>query len=138
MGVELSMKYEKLLNKNYGSIPHLSISKLNQEADKRVTIGQENILTHKTRDKHDIIIVTEKVDGANVGILKKDGDIFGVSRNGLDVRSSTIKQIRLFQDYIDKHRNRYFEMLKEGERKSIVYLMNLLLPLIIWIVVITG
>lgn len=110
------MEYEKLLNKNYGSIPHLSNSKLNMEADKRISIGEEDMLTRKTRHKYDIIIVTEKVDGANVGIFKKNGNIFGVSRTGLDVRDSTIKQIRLFQDYIDKHKNRYSEMLKEGER----------------------
>ncbi len=47
--------------KNYGSIPHLSNSKLG-DGDYFIGEGQEQILTLKKRDKHDIIIVSEKYD----------------------------------------------------------------------------
>jgi len=43
-----------LERKNYGSIPHLSNSKLG-EGDYYVDEGQERILTTKKRDKHDTI-----------------------------------------------------------------------------------
>ena len=54
-----------LNRKNYGSIPHLLGSKLGA-TDKYVHEGQHRIMTEKTRDKHDYVIVTEKYDGANI------------------------------------------------------------------------
>lgn len=113
MGKGLS---KKLINKSYGSIPHLSTSKLNQQADKKITIGQEEILTIKARDRHDVIIVLEKVDGCNTGILKMSGNVYGVTREGYDVRNSPFRHVRLFQEYVDKYRKRYSSILKEGER----------------------
>ena len=62
--------------KNYGSIPHLSNSKLG-ENDYYISVGQERILTEKKRDKHDLILAFEKYDGSNVGIGKVNGKIFG-------------------------------------------------------------
>jgi hypothetical protein len=60
-----------LNRKNYGSIPHLSNSKLG-EKDYFIGEGQERILTEKKRDKHDTILVFEKYDGSNVGVAKKE------------------------------------------------------------------
>ena len=58
-----------LNRKNYGSIPHLLGSKFGA-TDKYVNEGQHRIMTEKTRDKNDHVIVTEKYDGSNVGIAK--------------------------------------------------------------------
>ena len=54
--------------KNYGSIPHLSNSKLG-DGDHYINSGQEFILTQKPRDRHDNILVFEKYDGSNVDIV---------------------------------------------------------------------
>lgn len=32
---------DKIINKGYGSIPHLSTSKLNEKADKKICLQQE-------------------------------------------------------------------------------------------------
>ena len=53
-----------LNRKSYGSIPHLLGSKLGA-TDKYVHEGQHRIMTEKTRDKHDHVIVNEKYDGSN-------------------------------------------------------------------------
>lgn len=59
----------------YGSIGHLPCSRLGP-SDSCVTEGQSNICTVKTRDKHDKIIVQEKLDGSNVAIAKVGGVIY--------------------------------------------------------------
>lgn len=102
--------------KSYGSIPHLSISKLNQQADKKVSEGEERILTVKTRDKYDFVIVTEKVDGTNIGVAKIYNNIVPVVRAGYDVLSSEYRHIRLFQDFVDQNFKRFNELLENGER----------------------
>lgn len=91
----------KIIPSNYGSIPHLSTSKMSQQADKKIQIGQEIILTKKARDWKDLIIVTEKIDGSNVGILKKDGKLIAITRSGYNVESSPHKQHHFFKKYVD-------------------------------------
>ena len=44
--------------------------------------GQKAIACEKLRDKHDRIIVQEKLDGSNVGIAKIDGNIMALTRAG--------------------------------------------------------
>lgn len=52
-------------HKAYGSIPHLPNSRLGV-GDYHCHEGQARICCEKARDKHDRIIVTEKLDGSNV------------------------------------------------------------------------
>lgn len=101
--------------KNYGSIPHLSNSKLG-DGDYRITWGQERILTTKRRDRHDIIIVTEKYDGSNVGIAKVSGQIVALTRSGYEAITSPYKQHHLFADWVDGNVNGFSELIKDGER----------------------
>ena len=68
--------------KNYGSIPHLSTSKLG-EGDHYVNEGQERILTIKKRDRHDYIYAYEKYDGSNVGICKSNGNFRGLTDSAI-------------------------------------------------------
>lgn len=100
--------------KNYGSIPHLLGSKLGK-TDKYIHEGQHRILTEKTRDKHDFIIVTEKYDGSNVGICKKDGKILALTRSGYLAETSPYKQHHVFAKWVDKQKDR-FRYIEEGER----------------------
>ena len=65
-------KYKPLGIKSYGSIPHLEGSRITP-ADKHCHEGQTRIATTRKRDRHDEIIVQEKVDGSNVGIALLNG-----------------------------------------------------------------
>lgn len=93
---------EKIIDRNYGSIPHLSISKFTKQADKKIEPGQESILTEKTRDYRDLIIVTEKVDGSNVGVIRLSGGcgVIPVTRAGYNCADSPYRQHHLFIDWV--------------------------------------
>ncbi len=58
----MNSKKKPLGRKNYGSIPHLPNSRIGP-GDHKCHEGQERIATVKARDKHDEIIVQEKLDG---------------------------------------------------------------------------
>lgn len=106
----------KPLNKrNYGSIPHLSNSKLGK-MDYFIEEGKERILTEKKRDKHDTIFVFEKYDGSNVGVAKKDGKIFALTRSGYKAITSPYKQHHEFQKWVNERNCIFQHLLKEGER----------------------
>lgn len=104
-----------LNRKNYGSIPHLSNSKLGS-GDYFTGEGQEKILTVKKRDKHDTIYVFEKYDGSNVGVGKKDGKIFALTRSGYEAGTSPYKQHHEFAKWVYKKRDFFSLILEEGER----------------------
>lgn len=110
------MKPNKPLGiKNYGSIPHLPGSKLGKH-DSYIHDGQARIMTEKFRDKYDYLIVTEKYDGTNVGVAKKNGQIIAIQRKGYDCKSSPYYPHKVFSEYV-RERNLFFEkILNEGER----------------------
>jgi len=60
--------------KSYGSIAHLPGSRIGI-GDHKCHDGQMRIATEKARDRHDRIIVQEKLDGSNVGIARLNGEI---------------------------------------------------------------
>ena len=101
--------------KNYGSIPHLSNSKLGT-GDHFIDKGQEKILTEKVRDKNDEIFVFEKYDGSNVGIGKIDNRIVALTRSGYIANTSPYKQHHLFSDWVYKNIMTWMELLENGER----------------------
>ena len=100
---------------NYGSIPHLSSSKLGI-GDHFIHQGQERILTEKTRDKHDLVLAFEKYDGSNIGIAKVDGQIFALTRSGYIASTSPHLQHHVFSCWVEKNINIFKELLNEGER----------------------
>ena len=61
---------DKVIKKNYTSIPHLSTSKLLDQADKRISNSLEKYLVEKKIQKNDEVIISEKSDGANTGIVR--------------------------------------------------------------------
>lgn len=104
-----------LNRKNYGSIPHLSNSKLGT-GDHFIEKGQERILTEKVRDKHDEVLVFEKYDGSNVGIGKIDNRIVALTRSGYTAKTSPYKQHHLFSDWVYKNVMKWMDVLENGER----------------------
>jgi ATP-dependent RNA circularization protein (DNA/RNA ligase family) len=102
-------------HKSYGSIPHLQGSRLGP-GDHHAEPGQCRIATEKKRDKHDFIIVQEKMDGGNVSVAKKDGNILALTRAGYLAESSQYRTHHAFKYYVDANENRFSELLSEGER----------------------
>jgi hypothetical protein len=101
--------------KSYGSIPHLSNSKLGP-GDYHCQIGQERIATVKARDKHDVVIVQEKLDGSNVGVCKIDGKILAIVRAGHLAETSPYETHWIFKEWVESNADRFSRLLNEGER----------------------
>lgn len=107
---------EKIIDKNYGSIPHMQTSKLNQQADKKISLAQEEIATKKTRDWKDLVIVTEKIDGSNVGVYRtSQGRLVAITRSGYEAKYSKFKQHRVFADFVMMN-YKIFDWLPSGWR----------------------
>jgi|SRR6185369_6256898 len=102
-------------HKNYGSIPHLSGSRLG-ERDYMANPGQELIATVKKRDKHDTIYVQEKLDGSNVGVGLINGTLLPLSRAGYLASTSPYRQHWEFSNWVFANEDRFRRVLKEGER----------------------
>lgn len=117
------MSKKPLGRKNYGSIPHLPNSRMGP-ADKSCHEGQAKIATQKTRDRNDEIIVQEKLDGSNVGIAKKDGEILALSRAGYLAKTSPYEMHHYFSDWVHAQQSRFDELLHEGERLAGEWLMQ--------------
>lgn len=101
--------------KSYGSIPHLIGSRMGP-SDHHAEPGQCRIATEKSRDKHDYIIVQEKLDGGNVAIAKHEGRIIALSRAGYLAMDSPYVTHHAFSKYVGKNEKRFSEILNEGER----------------------
>jgi len=104
-----------LNRKNYGSIGHLPSSRMGP-SDHHVHEGQQRICTVKARDKHDVIIVTEKLDGSNVGVARVDDTIYALGRSGYLAQTSKFEQHQLFADWVRRDEQKWLEVLKPGER----------------------
>ncbi len=77
--------------KNYGHIPHLPGSRMGP-ADHDCDPGQARIATNTAaRDRHDTVIVLEKLDGSNVGVPRVDGTIHPLNRAGLPGNLFTLR-----------------------------------------------
>lgn len=118
MASEISPKRKLLNRRNYGSIPHLPGSRRNAPSDKVVSEGTVRIVTERLRDSHDDVIVHEKVDGSNVGVLKKDGVLYPLTRAGYHANTSQFEQHHMFCDWLFEQDvyERFDAVLDEGER----------------------
>ncbi len=103
-----------MINKNYGSIGHLPGSRLGP-GDHKISETQAKILIETARDHKDLVIVQEKLDGANVGILRYEGRLIGLTRKGHRAMDSDMDQFQMFQKFICNNEDR-FDFLEEGER----------------------
>ena len=111
----MNSKKKPLGRKNYGSIPHLPNSRIGP-GDHKCHEGQERIATVKARDKHDEIIVQEKLDGSNVGVARVGDTIIPIGRAGYTAISSPWLQHRLFSNWAYENTERFMAVLNDGER----------------------
>lgn len=100
--------------KAYGSIPHLPNSKLGPR-DYHIHQGQADILTKKTRDKHDLVIIQEKLDGSCCAIANVDGRLVPLTRAGHPATTSKYEQHHLFAHWVRENQPR-FAFLQPGQR----------------------
>ena len=111
------MSIKPLGHRAYGHIPHLSGSRMTP-ADKHCELGQQKIVTQKARDRHDLIIVQEKLDGSNMSVAKLDNKIIALGRSGYLAETSPYYQHKLFAKWVYKQKKRFNKLLCEGERIS--------------------
>lgn len=108
------MSGKPLGGKAYGSIPHLPGSRLGP-ADHCCHEGQAAICTENKRDRHDVIVVQEKLDGSCVSVARLPGGIVALSRAGYEADSSPYQQHHLFAAWVLRNEER-FDFLKIGQR----------------------
>ena len=114
--VRTKMKPEKPLGiKAYGSIGHLPDSRMGP-GDHKVAEGQARICCQKARDRHDRIIVTEKLDGSCTAVAKVEGNIVALGRAGYRAETSPYEQHKLFAQWVYAQWGRFDAVLLEGQR----------------------
>lgn len=101
--------------KAYGSIGHLPGSRLGP-GDHCVSAGQAAICTTRPRDKHDTVIVQEKLDGSCCAVARINGQIVPLQRKGYPANSSPYEQHHLFHDWAMANQSRFKFLLSNGER----------------------
>lgn len=109
--------------KSYGSIPHLPGSRVGV-GDHKCHEGQKRIATEKARDRHDQVIVQEKLDGSNVGIARLNGEIHALTRAGYLASTSPYEQHHHFERWVIQNKSRFLAVLKDGERLCGEWLMQ--------------
>lgn len=102
-------------HKAYGSIPHLPGSRLGR-GDHHCEEGQARIATLQTRDKHDTVIVQEKLDGSNVCVARVGGGIQVLTRAGYHAIDSPYEQHHKFAYWVYDNIDRFEKLLKDGQR----------------------
>lgn len=120
---KLAMNQKPLGKKNYGSIPHLSSSRMGP-GDHKCHEGQDRIATIQTRDKNDEVIVQEKLDGSNVGVARIGNQLYPLGRAGWPAVSSPHEQHRHFHNWVYANYERFMTVLNEGERLVGEWLMQ--------------
>lgn len=109
--------------KSYGHIAHLPGSRMGP-GDHKCHEGQKRIATEKPRDRHDVVIVQEKLDGSNVAVARLDGMLFPLSRAGYLAGSSPYEQHWRFAEWVYANQDRFMLVLQDGERLCGEWLMQ--------------
>lgn len=117
------MDRKPLGKKCYGHIPHLPGSRVGP-GDHKCHEGQKRIATEKVRDKHDRIIVQEKVDGSNCGVALLNDTIYPLTRAGYVANTSPFEQHHFFYMWVLENGDRFRAVLSEGERICGEWLMQ--------------
>jgi hypothetical protein len=103
--------------KIYRSIPHLPGSLKTDRKEEDVDSAMARYFTEKTQQKKDIVIVTEKLDGSCMGVIKdNEGMIHAVNRAGWPAESSRYKHQRYFQIYVQKNYEKFDRIMESGDR----------------------
>ena len=121
--VEATATPKPLGIKSYGTIPHLEGSRVTP-TDKHCHEGQTRIATERCRDKHDVVIVQEKLDGSNVGAALWHGELIALTRAGYRAETSPYEMHWYWRDWVAAHEKRFRLVLDEGERMCGEWLMQ--------------
>ena len=113
--VSTSRLAKPLGHRAYGHIGHLPGSRMGP-GDHQVALGQARICLERPRDRHDRILVSEKLDGSNCAVAKLAGEVIPLVRAGYPARSSRFRQHHWFADWVAEHAGRFDAVLAEGER----------------------
>jgi hypothetical protein len=100
--------------KAYDSIPHLPGSRLGP-GDHQCHEWQATICLVRARDRHDRVIVTEKLDGSNTAVANVGGAIVALTRAGLLATASRHEQHHIFAHWVRERYTLFQEMLADGE-----------------------
>jgi len=111
-----SLKEGKIIPRAFSKIQHLPGSKMIDSQDKLIGSEQAAWMTERRRTPKDLVIITEKVDGANCAILRQGDELVPLLRAGYDCRTNPCKWLQDFAEYVETHANRFFQLLTEGER----------------------
>lgn len=109
------MTTKPLGRKSYGSIGHLPESRMGP-GDHSVHAGQSDICLRKTRDRHDVVIVQEKLDGSCCSVAKVDGVVHALGRAGYPASTSRFEQHHYFAVWVRERVSLFQRLLREGER----------------------
>lgn len=101
--------------KAYGHIPHFSGSRMTP-TDKHCEPGHQRIMTEKCRDRKDLIIVQEKLDGSNCSVAKINNEIIALTRAGYLATTSPYEQHHYFDVWVKRELKRFDLLLNNGER----------------------
>lgn len=112
---EFVSRQKPLRRKAYGSIGHLPNSRLGP-SDHSVHEGQSRICTMKTRDRHDRVIVQEKLDGSCTAVALIDGVVHALGRAGWPAHTSPYEQHHMFAEWVCSNEDRFTSVLRDGER----------------------
>lgn len=122
MSLDAIKPVKPLGHRAYGSIPHLPGSRRGP-GDHGISEQQAKICTSKARDRHDLIIVQEKLDGSCVSVAKIEGRIVPLIRAGYPAETSNYEQHHAFHRWAMKRADRFSSILKDGERAVGEWLM---------------
>jgi len=86
--------------------------------------GQARIATQQPRDRHDLIIVQEKLDGSNVGVARLEGRLYPLTRSGYLASTSPYEQHWRFSEWVYANQDRFMVALRDGERLCGEWLMQ--------------
>lgn len=109
------MDVKPLGRKAYGSIGHLPGSRVGP-GDHAVHEGQARICTEQARDRHDLIVVQEKLDGSCVAVARIGDALHALTRSGWPAQASRFEQHQIFAAWVRQHEARFRALLEPGER----------------------
>ncbi len=116
-------KIKPLKMNNYGTIALLPNSRVTP-ADHHCHAGQARIATQKARDRHDEVIIQEKLDGSNVGAARLNDEILAITRAGYLAITSPYEQHWHWATWVKANESRFRYVLNEGERICGEWLMQ--------------
>jgi len=100
---------------NYGHIGHLPGSRLGP-SDRKCSPGQVKMATEKVPGKNYFVICQEKLDGSNVGVFKKDGVLYPITRRGYHAMTSPYQMHHEFARWVQINSERFDKVINDGER----------------------